>query len=70
MHQVINLILWTFSYLTSCRSDTFIDVTGVETATSFSANTSYKIVDDTDLTVSDISDTETSTSSPEQSCDR
>lgn len=42
-----------------CRSDTFIDVTGVETASSFSGNTSYKTVDDTVVidNVSDISDT-------------
>ena len=59
-----------------CRSYTFIDVTGVETASPFSANTSYKIVDDTVLIDNesdnghDISDTETSTSSSEQSCDR
>lgn len=59
----------------SCRSDTLIDVTDVETASSFSANTSYKIVGDIVVIDNesdnnhDVSDTETSTSS-EQSCDR
>ena len=54
-----------------CRSDT-----GVETANSFSANTSYKIIDNTVVIDNesdndhDISDTETSTSSSEQSWDR
>ena len=59
-----------------CRSDAVIDVTGVETASPFSANTSYKIVDDTVLidrgsdNEHDISDAETSTSSSEQNCDK
>ena len=54
----------------------YVDVTGVEAASSFSANTSYKIVDDTVVIDNDsdndldISDTDTSTSSSEQSCDR
>ena len=58
-----------------CRSGTLIDVTGVETVSSFSANTSYKIVSDTVVIDNesdndhDVSDTETSSSS-EQSCDR
>ena len=70
-HQVVHL-----SYVTCCRSHTFIDVTGVETASSFSANTSYKIVDGTvvidneSFNDHDISDTGTSTSSSEQSDDR
>ena len=52
-----------------CRSNTFIDVTGVDTASSISASMSNKIVDDTVVidNVSDndhdIKDTETSTSS-------
>ena len=59
-----------------CRSDTFIDVTGVETASSISANMSYRIVDGTVVIDNvgdndcDISDTETSTSSSEQSCNK
>ena len=49
------------------RSETFIDVSGVETASSFSASTSYKIGDDTVVIDNesdndhDISDTESST---------
>lgn len=64
------------SYLTCCRSHTFLDVTGVETASSFSANTSYKIVDGTvvidneSFNDHDISDAGTSASSSEQSGDR
>lgn len=59
-----------------CRSDTFIDVTGVESASPFSANTSLKVVGDTGVIDNesdsdcDISDTESSTSSSEGSCDR
>jgi len=58
-------------FIMCCRSDT-----GVETANSFSANTSYKIIDNTVVIDNesdndhDISDTETSTSSSEQSWDR
>ena len=63
-------------FIARCRSDKCIDVTGVESASSFSANTSYKIIDNTVVIDNesdndhDISDTETSTSSSEQSCDR
>ena len=63
-------------FIVCCRSDKCIDVTGVKSASSFSANTSYKIIDNAVVIDNesdndhDISDTETSTSSSEQSCDR
>ena len=63
-------------FVTCCRSHSFIDVTGVGSESPFAVNESCKIVNDTVVidhesdNEHDISDTESSTSSSEQSCDR
>ena len=63
-------------FITCCRSHSFIDVTGVGSESPFAVNESCKIVNDTVVidhesdNEHDISDTESSTSSSEQSCDR
>lgn len=65
-----------FWFIVCCRSHSVIDVTGVGSESPFAVSESCKIVDDTIVIVHEsdneheISDTDSSTSSSEQSCDR